>query len=979
VDRYLAREFLPPFGVALLAFLAFIALQVVIGLSDVVLSRGFGAGELFKLLGLKLPSLAVLAVPAGALLAIFWALGRLAGGQEVLAFQAVGYSLRRLSFPFIVFGVVLSGLCFLISEYAVPAAEGAYRNEYLRLVLGERTIRPQEEVFFRGPKGDLYYIRRYRDGEARGIVIYDLAGRIAPPAGDYPCVVTAASGRFARNVLELREGRVLHFDAQGALQRLDGFSRLRLELGADVERLVLGGRTSAEMSLRELSARIQDLRRAGVDPRALLVEFHGRLAVILSPLIFALFGTPLGFLLGRQGRITGAAVAFLIAGATQALFLWTKTLAKQGVLPPPLGAWLPAVPLAVAGLLLFLGLDRRRFLFLLVWLLLPWMAMGGAPPFSFKAEELSFPLGEKLLVAQGATVSFSDYTLEAREFVAREKEGLWLIEGKGVKLSGEKLSLVAEELEVSFDTGGEVASLSARTLSGESTFKGPRKEESLRFTAAEAEATFSGGELRRLVAEQASFTTCPCLQGAPYTVRADTLVYLPDRWLYARNVRISSFGLTVWWLPFYVNRLGKGGVSLFPEIGRAGGEWFLKWNFPFRLWEEFLGSFGLTFYPRSGRILPSFFLSWDQGDLRLGPSGLNLRGRGETAAFSWSGTLSLSEGKIRAALKGEIARWSWNLAWERRESGGTSSERAPEVSLSRRLPFPGGQVHVTLSGGRYLEGEREALRAGMSLDLSRKYTLGPLSLSLPTELRFDIYREEGVENRERVTLSPRISLAGLSLGYSLRLGKGSSPLSQDRLPMLSRLSLSLSGAEEGLRQSLSLGYDLLSGKVLPGTWEIRGKRFRVSFVFSPRPLSFQHLALSLAASFPGLSLQGRWETALDGSRWGDILLHGNIEMDGLQGKFGVRIHTFPFELNRASAAFTLELDPDYELGIAGEYDFSRARLVQGMVRLSHTLSGCLTLGIEVGTGGWLIIVEVPAFREAKLKFSPQDAGLRWGG
>jgi len=134
VDRYLAREIVPPFLVAILAFLVFIGLELVITLSDTVFARGAGATELLRLVLYKLPTLFSYAIPAAALLATFLALGRLAGDRELLAFQTLGYSLRRLTVPFLLFGALVSGVSFTLGEFAVPSAEAAYRQELLTIL-----------------------------------------------------------------------------------------------------------------------------------------------------------------------------------------------------------------------------------------------------------------------------------------------------------------------------------------------------------------------------------------------------------------------------------------------------------------------------------------------------------------------------------------------------------------------------------------------------------------------------------------------------------------------------------------------------------------------------------------------------------------------------------------------------------------------------------------------------------------------------
>jgi len=360
VDRYLWRELLPTFGVALLAFLVFIGLELVLSLSDTLFARGAGAGEMLRLLVYKLPSVLTLAIPAGVLLATFLVLSRLASSRELLAFQALGYPLRRLLIPFVAFGLLASLASLSLSEFAVPPSEAAYRHELLSVLYKGKIPSPQEHVFFRGSEGELYYVSNCQGNRAHGIVVYDLEGRLFPEEGPFPTLLTAEEGSFQGEKLVLGEGRLFRFTEDGGLEEVLRFDRLTLAVGQDVGQGLLDGKTPSEMSLRELASRINLLKETGLDPRNLVVEFHSKLAITAAAFIFALFGAPLGALLGRRGRAAGAVAGFVLAAGAQGLFIWTRTLARRGFLPASLGGWLPHLLLGLLGVFLLLSIDRLR-------------------------------------------------------------------------------------------------------------------------------------------------------------------------------------------------------------------------------------------------------------------------------------------------------------------------------------------------------------------------------------------------------------------------------------------------------------------------------------------------------------------------------------------------------------------------------------------------------------------------------------------
>ena len=67
-DRYLLREMVGPFFLALAGLVLFILLNIILSLSDLMVDRGIGMLTLLRLVALKMPSLLVIAVPTGVLL-----------------------------------------------------------------------------------------------------------------------------------------------------------------------------------------------------------------------------------------------------------------------------------------------------------------------------------------------------------------------------------------------------------------------------------------------------------------------------------------------------------------------------------------------------------------------------------------------------------------------------------------------------------------------------------------------------------------------------------------------------------------------------------------------------------------------------------------------------------------------------------------------------------------------------------------------
>lgn len=979
VDRYLTREIVPPFLVAILAFLVFIGLELVISLSDTVFARGSGAAELLRLVLFKLPTLFSYAIPAAALLATFLALGRLAGDRELLAFQTLGYSLRRLTVPFLLFGAVVSGASFALGEFAVPSAEAAYRQELLAILYRGTIPQVQQAVFFRGLYGETYYVERSEGERLSGILVYDLTGRIYPVEGRFPTVITAQEGRFQGGTLELTSGRVLRFATDGSLNELVRFDRLTVEVEEDLRRAVLGGKTPAEMPLRELGERIELLRRSGLDPRSLVVEYHSKIAVSAAAFVFVLFGAPLGVLLGRRGRAAGAIAGFLLAAAAQGMFVWTRTLAQRGLIQPYLGAWLPHLGFGMLGLFLLLVVDRLRlrgvlpFVFLVV---AGSLTARAAPPFaSFRADALVITEDASTLEGHGVRAEFGAYVLEADVLRAREHTAGWSIEAEGAVLTSKDGKLRALSLSAQLSPDGDLSSVSAAEFSGASSFEGPEGEETILFSGERGEAQFASGELSRVHAHRVRFTTCPCLPDAPYTVNADEFILVPATWLLARSVVVSSFGFAVGWLPFYVARLGEEGFPLFPELGWQDGEPFLKWAVPWSFGEDVVGAIGMSWFPATGRFDPSLRVLWERGSVTLTRTSVQLRFAGEGAFGSWAGTISLTQTEQQADLSGSVHGWDWKVLWGQAESGDVRYERRPEITLAHtQKGWLGGVLTLRLSGGVLREKGIESWRLALTAAWSCQWQLGPLTLSVPVQMSFAQYAAE-----ERIvgSITPTLSWSPFSVSYLGRAGAGRSPFGFDADPARSQVSIEFSARLGPWHERLSWGWDLVAGQPLPLRWVVTGEGFSsdLSFGF---PLSLTRARWVLAVEVgPGrLTLEGglrtgslAWEDMVARFAWADAPFDLYV---------AARVGTSPLILARIALSASWTMTPSWLLSGAIEVDRRTGQVLQLEGGLVHSIAGCLRIGVSLGMRGVRLSLEVPAFPQAKVRFAPLDEGLRLG-
>src|SRR6056297_3293658 len=117
-----------------------------------------------------------------------------------------GISLYRLIIPVLVLGILISGLTFVFNEEVVPWSNHKAKNIIRNTILKESMPNTQEEVFFKGPKGRLFYVKEYKEEEdlLQNIIIYNIKKN--QDEQNFPEVITANKGVINENVWVLQNG-----------------------------------------------------------------------------------------------------------------------------------------------------------------------------------------------------------------------------------------------------------------------------------------------------------------------------------------------------------------------------------------------------------------------------------------------------------------------------------------------------------------------------------------------------------------------------------------------------------------------------------------------------------------------------------------------------------------------------------------------------------------------------------------------------
>lgn len=354
LDRYLARQVVPAFLLALAILTFVLAVQPALDRAEHLLSKNVPIGTVGFLLLTLVPQALGLTIPMAFLIGVLMALGRMSGDREGVALLACGVGPLRMLRPIFVTALLLAGADFYVLTRLIPDANQLFRETTYRLVVqqGEADIKPG--VFYEGFPGKVIYVRGLLpDGGWSGVMVADTT------TPDRPAVTLAQTGR-----LELRpEERVVNLWLEGASRYLPGADQLAydrteddlLRLPIDPAAVFGDGtfaltRDLAELDISGLEARAAQRVAEGLSPHNEIMRIQQMFSFPVACFVFALLALPLGLHTRKEGKFAGFALGLGTIFVYYALLAQFEALTKGGSFPAVWARWVPNLVLGAAGL-----------------------------------------------------------------------------------------------------------------------------------------------------------------------------------------------------------------------------------------------------------------------------------------------------------------------------------------------------------------------------------------------------------------------------------------------------------------------------------------------------------------------------------------------------------------------------------------------------------------------------------------------------
>ncbi len=354
IDRYIVKEFLPPFFYCLTVF---ISLYVIIDLCsrlDDILKHHVEISVLLQYYAAFLPIIFVRTAPIAALLSTLYILGNLTKYNEIVALKASGLNIWRLTLPFFCLGIIISIATLVINERIVPQANlvsTTVKEERLDKEKTQAADRIVENIALYGAHNRLIHVRKFyaQENLLKGITILEQDENKRVTAK-----IQARSAKWNKERWTFFNCVVYNFDELGqAKSEPSFFKKMIIDIEEKPEDFLRRESSAEFMGYQKLRGYIERLSGSGAKiVQKLLVDLHHKISFPFISLVIIFLGIPFALSTQGTGKVASIGLSIVIGFFYYTVEALSLALGKRGTFPPFLSAWFANILFAAVGIML---------------------------------------------------------------------------------------------------------------------------------------------------------------------------------------------------------------------------------------------------------------------------------------------------------------------------------------------------------------------------------------------------------------------------------------------------------------------------------------------------------------------------------------------------------------------------------------------------------------------------------------------------
>ena len=352
VDKYILQQFTGKIFMTLIAFVVIFLLVDIVDHLDRIMDSDMPNLEIIRYYFHSLPWYVSLGLPMSLLLATVFTLGILQKNNELSALKSSGISIRRLSIPLLILGVLFSIFSFYF--------ENLYVTDYLQkrnelgikynLIRSNSNKMKKKDIFRQESKNEVLGIRRYqfRNQTAHDVSIQQFIDGSLIHRLDAPIMRWNSDEKH----WTLPNYFIRSWDDED-LTFIKSEQDTILKLNFTPTELTQATVKPEEMNYWELKSFVQKLEQFGVKDPRWAVNMYFKPAFACTSFLMVLFGLSLSVRKPRSSLAVGIGISIFVIFLYYAGIKTGQSFGYKGTLSPFASVWLPNLIFFLSGLYLF--------------------------------------------------------------------------------------------------------------------------------------------------------------------------------------------------------------------------------------------------------------------------------------------------------------------------------------------------------------------------------------------------------------------------------------------------------------------------------------------------------------------------------------------------------------------------------------------------------------------------------------------------
>ncbi len=344
------RSFVPAFLGAMFLFAFVIELLDLFANITRYMRNDVGVLSILRSVALFAPKCVSYSLPISALFAASYVFGTMYANNELIVVYGSGISVYEAAVPVVALAVAMSVGGFYLDDRLVVPAQAA-RAALLRQLTGQKVSLSNAELTLIGKgKRTIWHADFYDDDNTSlsgpSVIVLDDAGR-------FKARIEAVRAVWAEGAWAFQSARVFAYDAESGRMGYE-YRETYSDPGLDESPETFRARKADVGELDAAAAKeyVDSLRDSGLPYAEPLAEYHKRFSFSLTPLIVVLLSVGTAGRFRKNALLASLLLSLLAATGFYVLQMVTMLFAKNGVLPPALGPYLPVLFFTGIGVVL---------------------------------------------------------------------------------------------------------------------------------------------------------------------------------------------------------------------------------------------------------------------------------------------------------------------------------------------------------------------------------------------------------------------------------------------------------------------------------------------------------------------------------------------------------------------------------------------------------------------------------------------------